>query len=251
MNSDKNSKHNKRTKVFNTTMVLFLGLAVAACVSQKKYDAALSEIASLKVDSMIQDYQLTATEVEKQMTINEQQEQLEAQAEKIDSLRAIVDRQSARMQKAATLLQDFNDKGWSFEAVEGRLFIDLSNEVLFASGESELSDAGQELAERLATVIKEMEGTNVWVIGHTDNEPFVTNTKDNWDLSADRALSVSRALVKFGVNPDLITASAKSKYDPQASNKTEIGKKLNRRTEIILEPNETIESEFYDLLSVN
>ncbi|PKK34755.1 hypothetical protein BWI96_10780, partial [Siphonobacter sp. SORGH_AS_0500] len=70
--------------------------------------------------------------------------------------------------------------------------------------------------------------------------------KDNWDLSVRRATSVVRLLQsKFKVDPARLTAAGKGEYEPKDSNKSAAGRKVNRRTEIILTPRL---DEFFQLL---
>jgi chemotaxis protein MotB len=76
------------------------------------------------------------------------------------------------------------------------------------------------------------------VEGHTDNVPISTSClTDNWDLSAKRATSVVRLLqTKFGISPERMTAGGRSEYVPKVSNSSDGGRRVNRRTEIIVLP---------------
>lgn len=249
-NDYKKAPYYRKTGPALLVVIILALLILTGCVSQKKYDMALDEIASLKVDSLIQEYEYANNDYKSQAVIYKQKKAIKNQNELIDSLKEVVSLQQDRMLEASSLLRDFDSPDWSFDNIDGKLFIDLSNEVLFESGSSELSDKGLQLTAKVAEVINETEQTNIWVVGHTDNEPFISSSIDNWELSAQRAISVTKALIQNDVSPELITASAKSKYSPKAPNDSEIGKKLNRRTEIILEPSEAIEAEFYNLLNL-
>ncbi|HLU17710.1 MAG TPA: OmpA family protein, partial [Edaphocola sp.] len=73
--------------------------------------------------------------------------------------------------------------------------------------------------------------------GHTDSIPIKRKFEDNWALSVARSTAIVRILTQdYGVSPLRIIASGRSEYLPVASNETEEGRALNRRTEIILEP---------------
>ncbi|HEX9023817.1 MAG TPA: OmpA family protein, partial [Geobacteraceae bacterium] len=61
----------------------------------------------------------------------------------------------------------------------------------------------------------------------------------NWELSAARAINVTRYLQQQGIDPALLSAVAYGEYRPVAGNDTEEGKAKNRRIEIILVPRET------------
>ena len=67
-------------------------------------------------------------------------------------------------------------------------------------------------------------------------EKLKTLYEDNWDLSARRALVVTRFLVEQGVAPDNLAAAGYGQHDPAASNKSQAGRRKNRRIELIVEP---------------
>jgi len=77
----------------------------------------------------------------------------------------------------------------------------------------------------------------IMVEGHTDPVPISTErNKDNWDLSAHRATSVTRIMTENGIPAERIIASGRGQFHPLASNETTTGRQLNRRTEIVLAP---------------
>jgi len=80
-------------------------------------------------------------------------------------------------------------------------------------------------------------GREIDVVGHTASDP-IRKTKnlwqDNWELSAERALTVLRYLVNQGVPPKQIRAVACGESRPVASNATPAGKAKNRRVEIVV-----------------
>ena len=88
--------------------------------------------------------------------------------------------------------------------------------------------------KRIAMVIAKLPPDVVAnVIGHTDSEqPGSAEFKDNWQLSSARAISVVTELIKDGVDPKKLTASAKAEFEPFATNFTEQGREKNRRVEI-------------------
>ncbi len=73
----------------------------------------------------------------------------------------------------------------------------------------------------------------ITVEGHTDTD----GSEDlNWNLSADRAIAVTKVLITEGVDAKRIIPSGRAFYLPVAPNETKEGKSKNRRTEIILSP---------------
>ncbi len=122
------------------------------------------------------------------------------------------------------------------EGEEG-FFIRLPADITFPPGSAQITNEDSLLfLKRIAIIIKEYLPKNVeiQVRGYTDNMPPPPNSpyKDNWELSAARALAVLRILIKNGVNPSQLSAAAYGPYHPIASNLTPEGRAKNRRVEI-------------------
>lgn len=121
---------------------------------------------------------------------------------------------------------------------KGTITVTLSNAILFASGKATLKNATISELDDIYRVLRERySGKQVDVVGHTDTDPIVRTKdlwKDNWDLSAGRALTVLRYLVDKGVGPQNIRAVACGQSRPVASNATAAGKAKNRRVEIVV-----------------
>jgi len=78
-------------------------------------------------------------------------------------------------------------------------------------------------------------GRHIDVVGHTDTDPIKKSPwKDNWELSAERALTVIRYLIQRGIPENQIRASGCGEARPIASNATAAGKARNRRVEIVV-----------------
>ena len=142
----------------------------------------------------------------------------------------------ARVSKA---LLSFNSSDLQVKLKDGKVYVSLSEQLLFKSGSTKVDPKGQEALKKLATVLQEQKDVNVVVEGHTDNVPIKTGTaglSDNWDLSALRATEIARLLTTNGVAAERVTASGRGQYVPVAANDTPANKAMNRRTEIILTP---------------
>jgi len=83
------------------------------------------------------------------------------------------------------------------------------------------------------------------VSGFTDNKPMVASNRrfdDNLELSAQRALTVTRALIAEGMPPSLVFAAAFGAEQPVASNASDQGRALNRRVEMAPVPRAPVPS---------
>jgi chemotaxis protein MotB len=144
-------------------------------------------------------------------------------------------------------LEDVSDEDVTIEVKKGVVYISLSDKMLFKSGSAQINERAQEVLGKIALVLKDHQELEILVEGHTDSVPISTDcVRDNWDLSTRRSTAVVRVLQdKYNVRPERMTAGGRSYYVPKASNDTEEGRSLNRRTEIIILPKL---DEFFQLL---
>lgn len=121
---------------------------------------------------------------------------------------------------------------------DGRMVIQLSNDVLFDSGQTDIKPAGKDAIERVASALVTMDRRRFQVGGNTDNVP-IHNARfaSNWELSTARALEVVKLLVAKGVKATTVSAGGYGEFDPVAPNDTAEGRAKNRRIEIALQPN--------------
>jgi chemotaxis protein MotB len=137
-------------------------------------------------------------------------------------------------------LLGFKESDLSVNIKNGKVYVSLAEQLLFASGSTEVDPKGVNALQQLARAIKDQHDINILIEGHTDNVPISRKSQymqDNWDLSVMRATAITRILVRAGVSPKQITASGRGEYSPLAPNDTPASRQKNRRTEIIITPN--------------
>lgn len=122
--------------------------------------------------------------------------------------------------------------GWT--AVPGGAMIAVEGSILFWPGRAILrADARRTLDTIVSTVQSRYADKNILVLGHTDNQPIVkSGWKDNYELSAERALSVVRYMRERGVVPARLVACGSGEFRPRGDNSTETSRSKNRRVEI-------------------
>lgn len=136
-------------------------------------------------------------------------------------------------------LLGYKDAGLEVYTKDGKVYVSLSDQLLFASGSIVVDKKGKEAIIKLASVLNLESEINILVEGHTDDVPMTAGAqiKDNWDLSVLRANSIVRILTVDGkLDPKRIIASGRGQYFPIDPAKTPEARKKNRRTEIILTP---------------
>lgn len=116
--------------------------------------------------------------------------------------------------------------------------IGISGSVLFGLNSDELQTEGRELLRSLIKPIQMYLGEQnelLMVSGFTDDLPIQKGNNrfdDNWELSAQRALTVTRVLIEEGMPPDLVFAAAFGDQQPVAPNSDDDGRARNRRVEM-------------------
>ncbi|MBP6798294.1 MAG: OmpA family protein [Luteimonas sp.] len=120
--------------------------------------------------------------------------------------------------------------------VDGR--IGIRGNVLFALNSDELQPEGRSLLRSLAAPLAQYLRANdeiLMVSGFTDDRPIHDGNRrfaDNWELSAQRALTVTRSLIDDGVPATSVFAAAFGSEQPVDSNDSEDGRARNRRVEM-------------------
>jgi chemotaxis protein MotB len=140
--------------------------------------------------------------------------------------------------RVSDALLGFKDQGLTVEIKDGKVYVSLSNKLLFASGSTKIDANGQQALIGLAKVLKEQPDLTIMVEGHTDDQ-MVSNLgaiKDNWDLSVMRSTEVVRLLVTNGVEPKRIIPAGHGEFIPKVPGSTAEARAANRRTEIVLSP---------------
>jgi len=124
----------------------------------------------------------------------------------------------------------------NLEDAEKGFLLRLPAELLFKPGSAKIESMDAILfIKRIAMIINKMPNNLfINVRGHTDNRPPGANSpyRDNWELSAARAVSVVKELIKDGVKPIKLSACGNSEYKPIATNATPEGRAKNRRVDL-------------------
>jgi chemotaxis protein MotB len=174
--------------------------------------------------------------------LNNKEKLLSEREKALADMKLIIARQDSITKRLNNILRNallgFNSDELSVEIKNGKVYVSMSDKLLFQSGSSAVEAKGKEALKLLSGVLDKNTDIDILVEGHTDNVPIKTNIyKDNWDLSVARATSIVRILTTdYKISPTRITASGRGEYFPKAANDTSEGRAKNRRTEIILSP---------------
>lgn len=171
----------------------------------------------------------------------EQQSKLTQSQKQLQQLQALLNQQKQASEelknKMTEALKGFNSNELSVYQKDGKVYVSLSEQLLFPSGSAVVNPKGVDALSKLAAVLNLNSDVSVDIEGHTDSIPIRGRYQDNWDLSTARANAIVRILVNtYKVDPTRVISSGHSYYDPVATNATPEGRAKNRRTDIILSP---------------
>ena len=176
------------------------------------------------------------------------QDQLTGCQNELDQLRAerdncVKDLAAARMDASALkdqlAAQPKVPEGWT--AVPGGAMIAIEGWALFDEGLATIQTGSSKVLDLVAaTVQKDYPTKDVLVFGHTDDQPIKATKdkwKDNWELSAQRALTVVRYFGSKGIDMKRLVACGCGEFRPRVKNDSEQNRQKNRRVEIyVLDP---------------
>ncbi len=204
----------------------------------EKLDAKIAELESEKAEL---EQNLSETEAALEVFESEHgsmEERLQATKSELAELRtarAEAEKRLERYREIAQKLATMVESGQlAVKIRDGKMVIELANNILFDSGSTRIKDDGEAALADLAGVLQEIDKRDFLVAGHTDD---VGKAEANWALSTKRAVEVVQFLQDNGVEPSNLAAAGYGEYDPVASNENDEGKALNRRIEIIMMPN--------------
>ena len=210
---------------------------------QQKLEQLESSLDLLKQNSETELKKRIAENEELMEKIAERENELADRMARVDELEGLITRQQEAMRKLKGKLSDallnFEDKGLTVEARDGKVYVSMENKLLFRSGSWTVGAEGRLAIEELGNVLADNPDIAILIEGHTDNVPYSGKgpLKGNWDLSTKRATAIVNQLLE---NPDIIpqnlTAAGRGEYLPIAPNSTRQGRAANRRIEVVLSP---------------
>jgi len=231
-----------------TPWLLVLLVVFSSCVSSKKYKAATTDAQNAKTANE----ELTRKNSELQSQLNDAVNSNKMLTDERDRYQRTSDSASGQLKEMQTALDDYNssldevqkklsdrmadyaERGVEVQAKDGRVQVNIQDELLFRSGSSRVGKDGETALGTLASVLNEHPNLKIMVVGHTDDR--AGRGGDNWSQSTERANNVVRMLKDMKIDPTRLTSAGQGQYNPVADNSTSEGRAQNRRTEIMLLP---------------
>ncbi|WP_442589951.1 OmpA family protein [Pedobacter sp. AW31-3R] len=205
---------------------------------QGKYDQIDGKYTKLRSNSSTEISKLSADLKKREQRLQEVEEVLRKRDEASNKLK----------EKLQQALLGFSQNGLTVEMKNGKVYVSLTDKLLFPSGSIVIDEKGKQALTELAKVLKQQSEIIIAVEGHTDSQKInnLGQIKDNWDLSVLRSTSVVRYLTDTEKVPGIrLTATGKGEFQPLEANTSAEGRSRNRRIEIVLSPKL---DELYDLI---
>ena len=141
----------------------------------------------------------------------------------------------------AALAKEIAAGGLSVRTKGDFIVVEISNQLLFASGQADLKTQFQPVAAHIATTLDSEPGP-IKIVGHTDTvKPKKSSTfKSNFDLSVARAKAVQSTLATLLKDPSRLSVDGKGEDEPIADNATPDGRAKNRRVDVMIQKEETL-----------
>lgn len=246
-----------------------LSFSLVGCVSQEKYAALKLDRDQLAERLGQSDSQISSLTVERD-AYKDQRDKLMAGSGNSQALVANITQQLAQLQSqydalnrqyeealknsnvATELPKPVTDALNQFAAENpdlvdfdsARGIVKFKSDITFNSGSSDITPRALDAINRFASILNSpaAAGYELQVAGHTDNQRVMHEAtikaghKDNWYLSAHRAISVSEAMQKDGVNPARLAVMGYAEQHPIADNSSTGGRAQNRRVEVLILP---------------
>ena len=246
LNNDLLACQNKYDELSKTYDLLTSKSSRYMAEKAKETKQLLEQLEKTQSDLFVKEDELkksSAVLEEKERKLLESKNELELRSLRVAELEAIINRKdsmvTALKQKISKALIGLEGDGLSIVQRNGKVYISLEEDLLFASGKYEINQSGKQAINRLSDVLSFQKDLEILVEGHTDSIPLSGKglVKDNWDLSVMRATSVVKQLtLNSNIDPSQLIAAGRSEFIPIMSNSSSEGRSKNRRIEMIISP---------------
>ena len=212
------------TNVMKMTAIVMIGVLLLAGGCQpweKKYAVCQANLENLQgLFELCQDEMAGRDATEEQLN------------RQLAALQSTLQSTQTQLQQKKTFDPGFAGEDVSVDARRGTVTVTLGTQVLFDSGKVTLKTSSKSRLKNIADEINSRyAGKDIYVVGHTDTDPIKkSGWKDNWELSAERALAVTRYLIDQKIPAKHLAVVGRGEFQPVGKDKT-----ASRRVEIVVD----------------
>lgn len=176
--------------------------------------------------------QVADLKVENDRLVNEVAELQKAKEEKVKEVNGTYEQLLANMKNEIAQGQV------TISELKGKLTVNMEAAILFDSGRADVKPEGLGILDKMVETLKNVSDKAIRIEGHTDmvqiSGALTRIFPTNWELSAARAINVTKFLQQQGIDPRNLSAAAFAEHKPVADNDSREGRAKNRRIEITL-----------------
>jgi chemotaxis protein MotB len=233
--------------MFGVEPMDFDDLAAALKKVRSSLHAQMSDVSQLREQNSQLEKEFSALEARLKEV-----ERLKKELEQVRRARQIQEAQLAKVkhevltvgeeiERITKALEEKFGKSLVVTQQQDRVILTVLGQVLFESGEAELTPLGLNIMKQVGQVLATLPDKYIQVEGHTDNKPISGRLQQqyptNWELSTARATTVLRYLIEqTKMDPKAFGATGYADTRPVTTNDSEEGRAQNRRVEIVLYP---------------
>lgn len=157
---------------------------------------------------------------------------------------AVAMQQGLAKKVAEDLRDEIEDGAIEIESLGQQLIIRIREKGAFPSGSAFLQPRFRPIIKKVAKILADVPGV-IAISGHTDSDPVLSELyRSNWDLSAQRAVSVAHEMIKVkGISSKEVSVVGYANSKPITKGRTLSERRRNRRVEIMIMQGEALESE--------
>lgn len=246
-----------------TIIVTGLIIFVTGCISQERYDIAMSQNRTqaeriVSLDSQLNDAKMKLKAAEKRLEelenisatgISAKNAEIEILKKDIEDKKALIEKMRAQLLRPgldlppelSIALQEFAKTSDMIVFDEETGILKFKSDFLFRSGSADVADDAKASVAALSKILNSEAGKpfDVIIAGYTDNDPIkhsMAQHPTNWHLSSHRAIGVLTEMEKAGVESARLSARGFGEFRPIGPNDDPKGKAANRRVEIYIVP---------------
>jgi len=166
-----------------------------------------------------------------------------ASQEDLDAVRDLAQLQAMQEDIEAYIAANNLTETLGTKLTEEGLFVTVRTDITFDSGSAKVKDHGVEIAKEIATMIDSDPPHEIVVNGHADDRPMHNEEfASNWELSSMRAIQFMYLLLEdSSLEPKWFSAKGYGEHRPIVENTSEENRALNRRVEVLIQPNYDLE----------
>ncbi|MEJ8778813.1 flagellar motor protein MotB [Pseudogracilibacillus sp. ICA-222130] len=128
------------------------------------------------------------------------------------------------------------------------LYITIRTDITFDSGSAQVKSSGKKIAKEISPILDTEPPHEIVINGHADDRPMHNEQfASNWELSSMRAIQFMYLLLEeTEMDPKYFSARGYGEHQPIVPNTSEENRAQNRRVELLIEPNYTLDESWMD-----